>query len=80
VVAGGGEMRRWRDRARAEPKEGDDRWGPLVSRARRGVKAARGEAFPREGGGNRAGRPGGLRGRAGPTEGPRPSGRGEAAA
>jgi hypothetical protein len=38
------------------PEEGDDRWGPPVSRARRGVKAARGEAFSREGGGNRAGR------------------------
>jgi hypothetical protein len=49
-------MRWWRGGARVEPEEGDDRWGPLVSRARRGVKAARGEAFPHEGGGNRAGR------------------------
>jgi hypothetical protein len=34
----------------------DDKWGPPVSRAWRGVKAARGEASRREGGGNRAGR------------------------
>jgi hypothetical protein len=27
------------------PEEGDDRWGPPVSPARRGAKAARGEAF-----------------------------------
>jgi hypothetical protein len=52
VVARGGEMRRRHGRARAELDEGDDRWGPPVSRARRGVKAVRGEAFPREGGGN----------------------------
>jgi hypothetical protein len=31
-------------------------WGRPVSRALRGAKAARGEVFPREGGGNRAGR------------------------
>jgi hypothetical protein len=55
-VAGGGGMRWWRDRARAEPKEGDDRFGPPVSRAWTGAKVALGEAFPREGGGNRAGR------------------------
>jgi hypothetical protein len=48
-------MRWWRDRTWAEPEEGDGRWGPPISRARRGVKAARGEVFPREGGGNRAG-------------------------
>jgi hypothetical protein len=29
-------------------------WGPRVSRARRGAKAVRGEAFPLEGGGKRA--------------------------
>jgi hypothetical protein len=55
VVADGGGIRWRRGRARAEPEEGDDRWGPPVSRARRGVKAARGEAFSREGGGNRVG-------------------------
>jgi hypothetical protein len=54
--AGGGGMRWRRSRARAEPEEGDDRCGPPVSRAQRGVKATRGEAFPREGIGNRAGR------------------------
>jgi hypothetical protein len=43
-----------RSGARAEPEEGDDRRGPPVSRARRGAKAARAEAFPHEGGGNRA--------------------------
>jgi hypothetical protein len=48
-------MRWWRGRAGAEPEEGDGRWGPPVSRAWRGAKATRGEAFPREGGGNRAG-------------------------
>jgi hypothetical protein len=42
--------------ARAAPEEGDDRWGPPVSRAWRGVKAAQGEAFSREGGSNQAGR------------------------
>jgi hypothetical protein len=26
--------------ARAEPEEGDDRWGPPVSRAQRGAKVA----------------------------------------
>jgi hypothetical protein len=63
----------WRrhDRARAEPEEGDDKWGPPISRARRGVKAAGGEAFPREGGGNRAGR---HRRTADWAERPRPSG------
>jgi hypothetical protein len=41
---------RWRrGRARAEPEEGDDRWSPPLSQARRAVKAAQGEAFPREG-------------------------------
>jgi hypothetical protein len=55
VVVGGGEMRRRRGRAWAESEEGDDRWGPLISWAQRGVKAARGEVFPREGGGNGAG-------------------------
>jgi hypothetical protein len=45
-----------RGRARAEPEQGDDRWGPPVSRARRGAKEVRGEAFPRGGGGNRVGR------------------------
>jgi hypothetical protein len=49
-------MRWWRGRAWAEPEEGKDRWGPPVSQARRGVKVARGEAFPCEGGDNRAGR------------------------
>jgi hypothetical protein len=38
--------------ARAAPEQGDDRWGSPVSQARRGVKAARGEAFSREGDGN----------------------------
>jgi hypothetical protein len=49
-------MRWWRGRARAEPEEGDDRWGPPISRAQRGAKVARGEVFPHEGGGNQAGR------------------------
>jgi hypothetical protein len=49
-------MRWWRGQARAEPEEGNDRCGPLVNWARIGAKAARGEAFPREGGYNRAGR------------------------
>jgi hypothetical protein len=48
---------RWRHgRAQVELEGGDDRWGPPISPARRGAKAVRGEAFPREGGGNRAGR------------------------
>jgi hypothetical protein len=48
---------RWRrGRAQAEPNQGDDRWGPRVSQARRGAKVARGEEFPSDGGGNRAGR------------------------
>jgi hypothetical protein len=38
--------------ARAAPEQGDDRWGSPVCQARRGAKAARGEAFSREGGGN----------------------------
>jgi hypothetical protein len=42
--------------ARAAPEEGDDMWGPPVRQARRGVKAARGKAFSREGGGHPAGR------------------------
>jgi hypothetical protein len=41
--------------AQVAPEEGDDRWVPHVSQARRGAKAVRGEAFSREGGGNRAG-------------------------
>jgi hypothetical protein len=41
---------------RAEPEEGDDRWGPPVNRAWRGVKAVRGKVFPREGGDKWAGR------------------------
>jgi hypothetical protein len=38
-------------------EEGDDKWGPPVSQAWRGVKAARGETFSHVGGGNPAGRP-----------------------
>jgi hypothetical protein len=54
-VGSGG--RRWRRRrARAEPEVRDDRWGPPISRAWRGAKAARLEASPREGGGKQAGR------------------------
>jgi hypothetical protein len=45
-----------RSGAWAAPEEGDDRWGSPVRQARRGAKAARGEAFSREGGGNRVGR------------------------
>jgi hypothetical protein len=45
-----------RSGAQAVPEEGHDRWGPPVCQAQRGVKAAHGEAFSREGGGNRAGR------------------------
>jgi hypothetical protein len=55
VVAGGGGVWWRHGRAQAVPEEGDDRWGPPISRARRGAKAARGEASPREGGGNQAG-------------------------
>jgi hypothetical protein len=55
-TTGGGGKRWWRGWARAEPEEGDDRWGPPVSRAWIGAKAARGEALPREGGGKRVGR------------------------
>jgi hypothetical protein len=44
-----------RSGAQAAPEEGDDRWGPPVSQARRGAKAARGEMFSRVGGGNPAG-------------------------
>jgi hypothetical protein len=40
VVAEGGGMRWRHGQARAEPEEGDDRWGPPVSRPWRGVKAA----------------------------------------
>jgi hypothetical protein len=65
-------MRRRCDRAWAEPEEGDDRWGPPTSRAWRGVKKARGDAFPmREvaiGQGTTDARP------VGPAERPRPSG------
>jgi hypothetical protein len=56
VVARGGGMRWRRGQARAEPEEGNDRCGPPVNWARIGANAARGEAFPREGGCNRAGR------------------------
>jgi hypothetical protein len=45
-----------RSGARAAPEEGDDRWGPPISQARRGAKVARGEAFSCEGGSNQAGR------------------------
>jgi hypothetical protein len=41
-VAGGGGKWRWRDWAQVKPEEGDDRWGPPISPARRGAKAARG--------------------------------------
>jgi hypothetical protein len=53
---GSGGMRWGRDRARAESEVRDDRWGPPVSRARTGAKAARLEVAPREGGGKREGR------------------------
>jgi hypothetical protein len=56
VVATGGGMWWRRSRARVELEEGDDRWGPPVSRAQREAKVMRGEAFPHEGGGNWVGR------------------------
>jgi hypothetical protein len=45
-----------RSGARVVAEEGDDKWGPPISQTRRGVKAAQGEAFSHEGGGNQAGR------------------------
>jgi hypothetical protein len=43
VLSGG---RKWWDAvAEPEPEEGDDRWGPPISQARRGAKAARGGVF-----------------------------------
>jgi hypothetical protein len=39
-TARGGGKQRQRGQARAKLEEGDDMWGPPVSRARRGAKAA----------------------------------------
>jgi hypothetical protein len=39
-TAGGGGKRWWHGPTWVKPDEGDGRWGPTVSQARRGVKAA----------------------------------------
>jgi hypothetical protein len=67
-----------RSGARAEPEQGDDRWGPPVSQARRGAKAGEVICFlVREaaiGQGATDAQSTGARGRARPVKRPRPSG------